>query len=84
MPENNASSDNLIGALDSPQLVLLVQHAFEIDPELRGAPIDLLARGAQLTLLGRVPSAELRERAERAALSVPGVAEVNNQLEVGD
>ena len=70
--------------LDSTDYVLLVQHALESDPETRDAPIDIIARGGTITLLGIVKDESIKQAAERAARSVIGVAGINNQLEIGD
>jgi hypothetical protein len=68
------------GFLDSPDLVLYVQHALEADLATRDAPIDIVARAGTITLLGNVESDAVKYAAERAARSVAGVSEVDNQL----
>ena len=68
--------------LDSTDYLLLVQHALESDPETREAPIDIIARGGTITLLGQVSTASLKQAAERAVRSISGVGEVDNQIEV--
>ncbi len=80
--ERNILPSSLSGLADSPELVLLVQHALESDPELARAPIDIVARGTQITLLGRAPSETVRQNAERAARAVAGVTDVINRIEL--
>lgn len=52
------------------------------DPEVRAADIDVEVRDARVTLRGMVAIWAQRDRAERIALAVPGVAGVDNQLRV--
>jgi osmotically-inducible protein OsmY len=58
-----------------------VMDALTADPELHAATLDVAASDGQVTLRGYVPTPEQRERAERIALGVPGVASVRNRLD---
>ena len=58
-----------------------VMDALTADPELHAATLDVAASDGVVTVRGHVPSPEERERAERIALAVPGVAGVRNQLD---
>jgi osmotically-inducible protein OsmY len=52
------------------------------DPEVHSAGIDVDAHGDTVTLYGLVDVAAERDRAERVALRVGGVAHVHNELRV--
>ncbi len=68
--------------LDSTDYLLLVQHALENDTETREAPIDIVARGGTITLLGQVSAESIRQAAERVVCSISGVGTIDNQIEV--
>jgi osmotically-inducible protein OsmY len=59
-----------------------VSAALAEDPRTALAPIDLSSSGSTVTLIGQVPSGEVREAAEQVARSVSGVVVVINALEV--
>jgi osmotically-inducible protein OsmY len=59
-----------------------VSAALAEDPRTALAPIDVSSSGGTVTLIGQVPSGEVREAAEQIARSVTGVAVVINALEV--
>jgi osmotically-inducible protein OsmY/sporulation protein YlmC with PRC-barrel domain len=59
-----------------------VSAALAEDPRTALAPIDVSSSGGTVTLIGKVPSSEVREAAEQIARAVPGVAVVINALEV--
>lgn len=44
--------------------------------------IQIEVEGSRVRLAGRAPSADVRDRALRAARSVPGVAEVDNRITI--
>ena len=67
---------------DSPDLVLLVERALAKSEETKGAALDILARGGHIVLMGNVPAESVKSIAERVALSVPGVDEVENRIQV--
>jgi osmotically-inducible protein OsmY len=52
------------------------------DDELHAADIDVQAKDGEVTLSGLVEFPHARDRAERVALGVPGVARVHNRLKV--
>lgn len=61
-----------------------VKAAFELNRELAPLPIDIdSSEDGVVALKGAVPSEELKALAGRVAASVPGVAQVHNQLVVG-
>ena len=59
-----------------------VSAALAEDPRTALAPIDVSSSGSTVTLIGQVPSGEVREAAEQIARSVSGVVVVINALEV--
>ena len=59
-----------------------VSAALAEDPRTALAPIDVSSSGGTVTLIGQVPSGEVRGAAEQIARSVTGVAVVINALEV--
>ena len=59
-----------------------VSAALAEDPRTALAPIDVSSSGSTVTLIGQVPSGEVRQAAEQVARAVPGVAVVINALEV--
>ena len=61
-----------------------VKAAFELNRELAPLSIDIdSSEDGIVTLKGAVPSEDSKALAGRVAASVPGVAQVNNQLTVG-
>jgi osmotically-inducible protein OsmY len=59
-----------------------VLDALILDDAVPAYGIDVDVDGGKVTLCGAVDSARQRDAAERIALRVPGVSEVNNQLKV--
>jgi osmotically-inducible protein OsmY len=59
-----------------------VLDALVADPELRANDIDVAVRDGNVTLHGIVALYAQRDRAERIAMAVPGVASVDNHLRV--
>lgn len=61
-----------------------VLEALDGDPQLTRYDLVVDTNGDVVTLLGEVPSAELRARAESIASNVDGVARVVNQIRVSN
>ena len=59
-----------------------VLDALNADTAVRNSDVDVGVRDGAVTLSGLVEEASQRDRAERDALAVPGVASVHNQLRV--
>ena len=59
-----------------------VLDALGADPEIHAGDIDVGVKDGAVTLSGLVEVVSQRERAERVALGVPGVASVENRLRV--
>jgi hyperosmotically inducible periplasmic protein len=68
--------------IDDAILSAEVLEAFAADPDLRRYDITVNSRGSLVTLLGRVDSEAHRQKAERVALGVSGVSQVDNQLRI--
>ena len=61
-----------------------VNSKIDADPDLSATDILADVRNGKVTLTGRVPSPDLKRRAERLAFSVRGVRLVDNQITVVD
>ncbi|NMG76530.1 BON domain-containing protein [Aromatoleum diolicum] len=61
-----------------------IKTALSADPGLRNSHIAVSAHSGLVTLAGVVTSDEQRGRAQRAAMAVRGVREVENILEVAE
>lgn len=59
-----------------------VKSALVADPALQQTHIAVFAEGGQVTLAGVVTTAAQRERAQRNAMTVRGVRQVENTIEV--
>jgi len=59
-----------------------VLDALDSDDEIHARDVDVEVKDGAVTLSGLVEVASQRERAERIALAVPGVASVDNRLRV--
>jgi osmotically-inducible protein OsmY len=59
-----------------------VQEALSEINNLRGAQIDVLDSNGIVTLRGRVPTVDARERAEAIVRGMDGVISVVNELDV--
>jgi len=70
MAEARADADTKAAVLD----------ALNADDDVRAADIDVAVRDGAVTLSGWVDFASQRDRAERVALAVPGVAGVHNRM----
>jgi osmotically-inducible protein OsmY len=62
------------------ELLLLAQNALDDDPQTHGQAIDILVRGGDITLLGQVPSFDIKGAAERAVQVAIADARIHNQL----
>jgi osmotically-inducible protein OsmY len=76
-----------LGLLDSSRRAdadteAAVLDALNADTAVRGSDVDVAVRDGAVTLSGLVDVASHRDRAERDALAVPGVASVHNRLRV--
>jgi osmotically-inducible protein OsmY len=82
----NSVTDGLrLGLLDASRRAdadteAAVLDALNADTAVRGSDIDVAVRDGAVTLSGLVELVSQRDRAERDALAVPGVASVHNRL----
>jgi hyperosmotically inducible periplasmic protein len=75
-----AQIERAIPAIDDATITAKVKGALIAAPDLPGVAIDVDTSANVVTLNGTVASTEQRERAERTARAVQGVAGVNNNL----
>jgi hypothetical protein len=59
-----------------------IEHRLSNDREVNAQNVDIDVRGGVVTLTGRVPSVDAKERAEKLTASVPGINQVRNELAV--
>ena len=80
----NAIRNNIIlkTKLSPAKLKERISHALRRRAEIDARSIYVVAAGGKVTLRGAVRSWSERDEAERAAWSVPGVASVENLIEV--
>lgn len=60
-----------------------IERRFTDDREVNAQNVRIETRDGVVTLTGRVPADEAKQRAETVAAAVPGVAEVRNEISVG-
>ena len=70
------------GAVSDAWITTKVQAQYFLDPDVRGAAIDVDTRNGVVTLSGSVSSAGARTAAEAIARDTAGVASVRNRLSV--
>lgn len=68
--------------MDDAAISAAVKATIEAEPALASQPIAVEANGTTVTLSGSVAAPSLRSRAERIAMSTPGVKNVVNHLAV--
>lgn len=76
-------SDNS-GLTSDMSLSEQVEQALLANPTTSGHPLSVAAEGGLITLTGRVPNQGVKDEAIRAARSVGGVADVVDDVTVGD
>jgi hypothetical protein len=59
-----------------------IERASRSDPALANLDVSTIVEGGRVTIIGSVPSAETKQRVERAIRAIRGVAAVDNQLVV--
>ena len=69
--------------LKSTKTSASVKAAFELNRQLAPLSIDVSTEGEVVVLRGSVPTAETRALAAKVAASVPDVAQVRNDLQIG-
>jgi len=60
-----------------------IEHRLSRDPDVNATAVELDVRGGVVTLTGRVPSENAKQRAEAIASKVDGVSRVRNMLSAG-
>lgn len=59
-----------------------VRKVIRAEPLLKGLDIQVEANDGEITLTGKVPTPDERQRAEGLARTVPGVKDVNSRIEL--
>lgn len=59
-----------------------IERASRSDPALANLDVSTIVEGGRVTIIGSVPSAETKQRVERAIRAIRGVVAVDNQLVV--
>lgn len=73
---------DLAAAATDVAVFRLLQRRLLDAPELNGLAINVAVFDGDVTLSGEAASADQREAAQRIARSVPGVGEIDNQIDV--
>lgn len=68
--------------VDDATIQAEIERASRSDPALANLDVSTIVEGGRVTIIGSVPSAETKQRVERAIRAIPGVAAVDNQLVV--
>ena len=69
-------------AISDTALTTKIKTALNTDSGIRNTRIHVTTRGGVVILRGRVPSVEMKARAEKVARDTDGVKDVTNQLEI--
>ena len=80
-----AAPERSAAATEDPdaKLAAQVRSSLASDPDLGGMKIDVHSRDGAVTLVGRAPDPDARERAGQLARGVAGVRSVENLLTLG-
>lgn len=67
-----------------PKLSELARHQLEQHPHFRGhiGDLSIQERGSTLCLSGRLPSFYLKQLVQEALIRLPGVGEIDNEIDV--
>jgi osmotically-inducible protein OsmY len=61
-----------------------IEHRLSADTQVNAQTVEIHVQGGVVTLTGRVPDQDAKERADHLADGVPGVKDVQNKLLVGN
>ena len=59
-----------------------IERAARSDPSLANLDVSTIVEGGRVTIVGSVPSLELKQRVERTIRAIRGVVAIDNQLVV--
>lgn len=68
--------------VDDAAIQTQIERASKSDPDLANLDVSTIVEGGRVTIIGSVPSAELKQRVERVIRNLRGVTHVDNQLVV--
>ena len=78
-PEPTAES---AATVDDATIQAQIEQTSRSDPALANLDVSTIVEGGRVTIIGSVPSAQTKQRVERAIRTIPGVSAVDNQLVV--
>ena len=81
-PSLPAEAAGETGPIDDPTIQTEIERASRSDPALANLDVSTIVEGGRVTIVGSVPSTELKQRVERTIRAVKGVVAVDNQLVV--
>ena len=70
------------GTVDDATIQAQIERASRSDSALANLDVSTIVEGGRVTIIGSVPSAETKQRVERAIRAIRGVVAVDNQLVV--
>jgi hyperosmotically inducible periplasmic protein len=82
VPSAEKVAATALPAVDDATLAKQVKEKLAATPSFKDVPFNVTAKGAVVTLEGKVKSGQAKGLATRMAKSVAGVKEVNNLLEI--
>jgi hypothetical protein len=68
--------------VDDSTIQAQIERAARSDPALADLDVSTIVEGGKVTIVGSVPSPELKQRVERTIRAIRGVVSVDNQLAV--
>lgn len=76
------SEETTAPTVDDATIQAQIERASRSDPALANLDVSTIVEGGRVTIVGSVPSAETKQRVERAIRAIRGVLAVDNQLVV--
>ena len=76
------SAETTPATVDDATIQAQIERASRSDPALANLDVSTIVEGGRVTIIGSVPSAETKQRVERAIRAIRGVSAVDNQLVV--
>jgi hyperosmotically inducible protein len=76
------AGETAAATVDDATIQAQIERASRSDPALANLDVSTIVEGGRVTIIGSVPSAEAKQRVERAIRAIRGVVAVDNQLVV--